>query len=266
LETAVPGGGSLAVFAKPCASATGTGSKRLFVIGDSHAIAYQSMLAQAASRTGRTVYLYTDPGCGAFRLLAVDYEDSRCRQFAMGALGAVTSIARDGDVLFLPSLRLPRLSEQWATFSQSDVRREALGPAVKAGRARATALAVEELRPLEQRGVSIVFEAPTPVLRAPPFRCADAFTRSNPICDAGLSVNRRLLSSLRAPVLASYHRMGLRLKRLSVWDPFPVLCPTPVCQGMRGSAPLLFDADHVSGYANTLLLPSFLSHLNHLSS
>jgi peptidoglycan/LPS O-acetylase OafA/YrhL len=266
LETAVPGGGSLAVFAKPCASATSTSGKRLFVVGDSHAIAYQSMLAQAASRTGRTVYLYTDPGCGAFRLLAVDYEDSRCRQFAMGALRAVTSIAREGDVLFLPSLRLPRLSEQWATFSQADARKEAFDPSVKAGRTKATVLAIEELRPLEQRGVFIVLEAPTPVLKAPPFRCADGFTRSNPICDAGLSVNRRLLNTLRAPVLASYHRMGLRLKRLSVWDPFPVLCPKPVCQGMRGSTPLFFDADHVSGYANTLLLPSFLGHLNHLGT
>ena len=44
---------------------------------------------------------------------------------------------------------------------------------------------------------------------------------------------------------------------VSVWDPFPILCPEQTCSAYREGRPLFFDGDHVSGYGNRLLAPSF---------
>lgn len=52
-----------------------------------------------------------------------------------------------------------------------------------------------------------------------------------------------------------------RLPHASVWDPLPSLCDATSCAAMRNGRPLFFDADHLSGYGNRVLLPGFSAHL-----
>jgi hypothetical protein len=111
-----------------------------------------------------------------------------------------------------------------------------------------------------------VFEAPKPLFRAPAFRCSDWFNRDNPVCAPGLSVQRAFLEEYRRPALESVRRLAARLPGATVWDPFPLLCPNAVCEAAPGGRPLFFDGDHVSGYANRLLLPSFRAHLEGLTA
>ncbi|WP_414629228.1 SGNH hydrolase domain-containing protein [Xanthomonas sacchari] len=39
-----------------------------------------------------------------------------------------------------------------------------------------------------------------------------------------------------------------------------MLCDAQQCSGRRDGRPLFFDADHLSGYGNRVLLPGFTSH------
>jgi peptidoglycan/LPS O-acetylase OafA/YrhL len=236
---------------------------RLFVIGDSHAAAYMGLYAKVAVESGRDVYLYTRAGCSFASLQPLrDYKVPHCREFGDAALADVQARAKPGDVLFLAALRLPRYADQWVSFAPQEVERAMFGPEAVSGRAEAEQVALDMLRPLAERGVAVVFEAPKPVFRSPPYRCADWFSRGNPACHDGLTMPRDELESLRKPVLDSFARIAAQLPGASVWDPFPVLCPAATCRIEDNGHPLYFDADHISGYANRKLLPGFMAHLS----
>jgi hypothetical protein len=103
-----------------------------------------------------------------------------------------------------------------------------------------------------------MLEAPDLVMKAPLFRCVDVWTLSNPVCVDGTTVNRAEFERLRAPMLDSIRSLAAQVPGSQVWDPFPVLCPEAnECNGFLDGRPLFFDGDHLSGYANRLLLPSF---------
>jgi peptidoglycan/LPS O-acetylase OafA/YrhL len=236
-------------------------ARRVFVAGDSHAAAYAEMLRRLTLETGGELSIFTITECpppseGA----PLDCETAVERAYAASA-----GDARAGDVLFLPRLRLPRLGEQWSGFGDGPSAAptaEASGPDWP----RWEAAAFAALEPLSSRGVHIVFEAPKPLFRAPAFRCSDWFNRDNPVCAPGLSVQRAFLEEYRRPALESVRRLAARLPGATVWDPFPLLCPNAVCEAAPGGRPLFFDGDHVSGYANRLLLPSFRAHLEGLTA
>jgi peptidoglycan/LPS O-acetylase OafA/YrhL len=251
-------GGALIVYSRECRR-PGAGG-RVFVIGDSHALAYDAMLRETAARTGRGVFRYSKGGCAVLSLRP-DYRVPGCGKFGTAALRDMVGRARAGDVLFLPSLRLGRLSEVWEKLNERAAQRWNFGPGAVKGRREAEKVATELLQPLVARGVRVVFEAPTPLFRAPPFRCADWFNRANPICKPGLTMARAELDTVRAPVLDSYRRLAEDVSGITVWDPFPILCPGQVCRAVKDGRPLFFDGDHLSGYANRLLLPSFVEHL-----
>ena len=52
----------------------------------------------------------------------------------------------------------------------------------------------------------------------------------------------------------------------STWDPFPLLCPGSTCSMLKDGKPLFFDADHVSGFANRLLLADFVRKMDELGA
>ncbi|MET3929921.1 peptidoglycan/LPS O-acetylase OafA/YrhL [Lysobacter sp. OAE881] len=255
-------GADLRIYSKSSCT-TPPASGRLFVIGDSHAAAYMGLYAKLAVDAGRDVYLYTRAGC-AFASLqpSRDYKAPHCRQFGDAALADVQSRAKPGDTLFLPALRLPRYADQWTSIDPEQVRNAVFGADAVAGRHEAEQIVRDMLQPLTERGVAIVFEAPKPVFRSPPYRCADWFSRGNPACRDGLAMPRGELEALRKPVLDSLARMTAQLPGASVWDPFPILCPDATCFVEDNGRPLYFDADHISGYANRKLLPGFMAHLS----
>ncbi|MFC6841981.1 acyltransferase family protein [Xanthomonas theicola] len=234
---------------------------QLFVAGDSHALAYNELLRRFALQSGVAVRLYGVGGCPIVGLQAWQATHAGCQAYERSTLADVAAHARDGDVLFLPALRLLRLAEQTQLFDEAAVMAEQDGAQAQAVRAAGEEAAVALLQPLAQRGVRIVFEAPKPLLRAPPYRCSDWFNRGNAICARGTQIPRDTMQRYRAPVLQRLQRIAARLPHASVWDPLPALCEPTRCAGLRDGRPLFFDADHLSGYGNRVLLPSFTAHV-----
>lgn len=236
------------------------------VIGDSHAGAYLPMLEQLSADTGVSVHLYTYPSCPFLDLSQPQgrYRDPGCLAFSQQVVKKIADESRPGDLLFMPSLRMPRYGDQWASFNIPDMRERIYSAAADKDRSEALAEAPGWLAPLAQRGLRLVFEAPKPIFQAPTFRCADAFNRHNPICVGDNQQARSTLLDLRAPVLAGMQRLSQQVPGLSLWDPLPVLCPGDICSSLRDGRPLFFDGDHPSAYGNWVLYPDFkqmvLSH------
>ncbi|KVT83596.1 hypothetical protein WK59_14025 [Burkholderia ubonensis] len=251
-------GGMVFVHERSGCDATPTFAHDVFVLGDSHAMAYTGMMKQFVARTGATVYAYNVGGCPFISLQAwVSGRDDACKAFGDAAIVDALSRVKPGDVVFLASLRLPRMVDQWAVFGVDSARGSVFSQPAQEGRDQGVQRAIPILRELTARGARVVFEAPTPMLESIPYRCADWFNRDNPICVKGMSVSKSLLEELRSPILASYANMVRAIPGVSVWDPMPVLCPDSECYAFRDGKPLLFDGDHLSYFSNMLLLPSF---------
>lgn len=232
----------------------------VFVLGDSHAMAYTGMLKQLVGQTGATVYAYNVGGCPFISLQAwMPGRDDTCKAFGDAALADMLPRIKPGDVVFLASLRLPRMVDQWAIFGEDSARNSVSSHLAATGRSEGEAKAIPILKDLTSRGAHVIFEGPTPMLESIPYRCADWFNRHNPICEKGDSVPRALLDELRAPILKSYENMAAAVPGVTVWDPLPTLCPGDQCSAYRGKDPLLFDGDHLTYFSNMLLLPAFTS-------
>lgn len=234
----------------------------LFALGDSHTIGYSTLLSEYVLRTGAEVTLYPNIGC-TFASLQPGREVGQCPAQNQGELADIHKRAKAGDILFLASLRLNRLSNQDQTVVLADQWQGMATEPEAQGRDSASALLLAELGPLSDAGLRIVFEAPKPLFRSPPFRCSDWFNRGNPICAAGLSESRSAIETYRQPVVDSLARLAEGLGA-SIWDPLPVLCSKNRCESVRDQHPLFFDGDHLSSDGNRLLLPSFLAFIRSL--
>jgi peptidoglycan/LPS O-acetylase OafA/YrhL len=237
-------------------------ARRLFVTGNSHALAYQTMLFMLEQRGPFGVIDYRLSGCTVLPLDTPMTESSaECRSFDRSTLAKIESQLHPGDIVFLPSLRLPRLADQWATLSEADALEKLNGEKALQERQRALAEADIVLDDLVHRGALVILEAPKPVFRAPPFRCSDWFNRDNPVCKPGLTMPRDYLLRYRKPVLDEMIALNQRHANVLVWDPFDTLCPTATCKAVVNGQPLFFDADHLSANGARVLYPDFVAFL-----
>ncbi|MEO8011699.1 MAG: acyltransferase family protein, partial [Dokdonella sp.] len=234
--------------------------RQLFVFGDSHAIAYSTLLSEHVLQSGSSVFLYDNPGC-TFLSLQPEREIGACTSQADAVLADIRQRAKPGDVLFLAALRVDRIGTQFATADPEKAFESMHAAGRFDQRAIAESAALARLEPLVASGLRIIIDAPKPVFRAPAFRCADAFNRSNPICAPGLMESRDWLLEYRAPVMQSLQRLSAKLPGVAIWDPFPILCPKSTCTSIDGDGPLFFDGDHLSAHANRLLYPDFAQFL-----
>lgn len=234
------------------------GAPVIYVIGDSHALAYEALFKQYAMARGVPIHAYNNGGCPYVSLQPWrDIDNPACSRYSDAALRHLRQRIKPGDVLFLPSLRMPRLSDQWGAFSQEKIEEQVFSARAVAGRERATAVAIQALREFSDAGVRVILEAPKPVFRAPPLRCADWYSRNNPVCEPGFNLPRVKLERYRAPTLAAFATITQALPGVSIWDPFPLLCPDVACSAWRNGLPLFLDGDHLSGYGNQLLYEPF---------
>ena len=225
----------------------------LYVAGDSHAGAYTRMLRRLAQAKAMPVSIFASPGCGFINLLTPVAElEGGCPAQNKAMREALAARVRPGDVVFLPALRLRRYRDQEGG---------ALGNGATAVSEAAVAEARTFIEAIVARGARVILEAPKPAFKSPPFRCADWFDRMNPICAAGFSEDRAAFERRRASVLAAERALGA-LPGVTIWDPAALLCSPTVCDAWRDGRPLNFDADHLSGFADDLLLPSFSDQLD----
>lgn len=230
----------------------------VFVIGDSHAMAYGTMFSAYALETGARVILYNNGGCPFLSLQPWRENTPRCVKMQGQALAHMLPQLTARDVVFMPSLRVPRFVDQWDRLPQDGIAAQVSGEAAVRDREAAVLKGVDVLQRIQATGARTMLEAPDLVMKAPLFRCADAWNASNPVCADGTMVNRAEFEALRAPMLRSMQSLTASAPGTLLWDPFPVLCPEGAeCNGFLDGKPLFFDGDHLSGFANRLLLPSF---------
>jgi peptidoglycan/LPS O-acetylase OafA/YrhL len=231
---------------------------RLFVVGDSHATAYLSLLADYARLTRIPVALFQTPGCYFVHLIP---SAAGCTAVVDVVLDEIRKQLKAGDVVFMPSLRVPRFRDQWGEQELDTAAAwQGIAQNSEAGFSEAVAIFAK----LNVPGVHFVFELPKPIFGTPLFRCSDWFNRSNPACSAGAEMEREILERHRQPVLAFADKLRGRVAGFSTWDPFPLLCPGKTCSMLRDGKPLFFDGDHVSGVANRLLLGDFMRKMDEL--
>jgi hypothetical protein len=235
-------------------------SARLFVIGDSHATAYFVMLADYARLTRTPVALYQTPGCYFVHLVP---SAAGCASTVGAVLDEVTRELKAGDVVFMPSLRVPRFREPWG---ERDLDTSAAWNGMTQNSEAGFAEAIAAFARLNVAGVHFVFELPKPIFPTPLFRCSDWFNRGNPSCNRGTEMDQALLERHRQPVIAFAEKLRSRVGNFTTWDPFPQLCPGKTCSMLKDGKPLYFDADHLSGFANRLLLANFVRKMDELGA
>jgi len=234
-------------------------NQKLTVFGDSQAGAFMPIYETLASETGIDVTLYTGPGCAYLDLIAPMNvgKPLGCAEMWGIASQEVLQAANTGDVLFLSSLRLRRFCDQWECHADAEVEAQARSDQAMAQVAKASNEAVDWLRPFSAKGLQILFEAPKPIFKSPPFRCSDWFNSANPVCRGGSRQPRAYLEALRSPIVSAISEISAQIPDVKIWDPLPVLCPTETCSAFRDGRPLYLDADHISAFGNSVLYPSF---------
>lgn len=239
--------------------------RRVFVIGDSHAGAYATMLYKLAEENAYSVRIYSQGGCGVANLgRPLSALGVSCDRFVAATIKDIQKLASSGDVVLLASLKLARLVDQTVVFDQDTLLAAQQSEAAQAARRAALEEADRLVGTLEQAQLHVIIEAPKPLFAAPPFRCLDWFNRQNPICAGGLTTSREYLLNYRQPIMDSLDALAANHKSFSVWDPFLVLCPRDPCAAVDAAGPLFFDGDHLSAHGNRTLYPSFLQLLQQL--
>ncbi|MET3650996.1 acyltransferase family protein [Dyella japonica] len=231
---------------------------RVFAVGDSHAIGYEALYRSYVMETGAQVVLYQNGGCPFLSLQPGREDDESCKANTQASLADLLGNIHAGDVVFLPSLRLPRFGDQWAQSTDEEVKSRIFGTEAVARREKGVTEGKDVVRKFTDLGARVVFEAPKPIFRTPAFRCAETYNRSNPICQAGSEVDRGEAVAFRKPVVDALAQIAASNDHISIWDPFPILCPpAATCSEYRQGRPLFFDGDHLSGYGSRVLVPSF---------
>lgn len=250
-------GFSLTIVRQGCA--TPVTAPHVFVVGDSHAMAFLKMFTLQALSSGSEITLYNNSGCPFVSLQPWREDSAVCQASASTVMDSLLARIKPGDVVFLPSLRLPRFVDEWVRYPDAAMKDQIFGVRAVRGRAAAVAKARTTLQSLQAKGARVLIEAPLMVLKQPPFRCAESYNRSNAICEGSPQQPRKEVERLRAPALQALQSLAAEVPHVSIWDPLPILCPPDhgQCGAYADGHPLFFDGDHLSGYANHLLWPSF---------
>lgn len=238
----------------------------IYVLGDSHAGAIIPMLEQISAQTGTIVKVFSFQGTVAtpyacsYLDLQAPMEVGRapgCLEFNTATRDLIASQAKPGDLVLLSSLRMMRYGDQWASFQISDMQERMDSEKVQALRKDAAAQIDLWIKPFLAQQMKVIFVAPTPIFRAPTFRCADWFNAHNPICVGNNQQPRADLEKLRAPILSAMQQQAQKHANVLIWDTLPILCKEESCSALSDGKPLFFDGDHFSNYGNWVLYPHF---------
>jgi hypothetical protein len=234
----------------------------LFVVGDSHAGAYGKMFKMLEQETGIKVKVYSKAGCGVLNLLSpVLTENSSCKQRLARWLNEVEKEIKSNDILFFSSLKMPRMSDQSSIYADNI-------QTVLAENTRKQAILLRNEALLESRLVlqrmlkvtnNIIIDAPQPVFPYQTTRCADWYTKNNPICANGPFNQRADVDALAHLAFAQIVSIQRQFPQLIWWQTIGELCDAQICKIYHQGKPLFFDGDHLSGYGNEYLYPSFVT-------
>ena len=240
----------------PVSNGSDPESLTIFVVGNSHALAYGPLLQQVHQLNGWNTRIFPLGICAVGSIMRPAEQSDQCKSNIDSVLTSILSEAKPNDIVWFASLRMYRYIEQGSIepqdlsqFIGSNRYREELSKGFNEIELLMSSLIANDLR--------ILVDRPKPLFKAHPFRCSDWFNRSNPVCSAGLSLQKTEFLRDALGVNLAIDRLKSDFPSLIVWDPSQILCGSDQCEAMDGSNPLFFDADHLSRYGNLILLPSF---------
>ena len=238
---------------------------KIFVLGDSHTGAYSTMLQQLTDEYKIEVIKFSSGGCGVadFHTPSIS-KNPTCIKYIENTLSHIESIASSGDILFLASLRMVRLCDQYALFNIEHVKASLITEEAVQNRKYILEDTSAIIKRFEAKNITVLIDAPKPTFKAPPFRCSDYFNSTNPICKEGFSISKDELLQNRKYTMESLETLKSQFPKLLIWDPLPILCKTEVCSAFDGNKPLFFDGDHLSGHGNRVLYPSFKAQIEEI--
>lgn len=235
-------------------------SETLFAIGDSHTIAMAPMMKLTTLATGAKTVIVSNAGCPL--LFSIGRVSETCNEANRAGMEMVIGKIQPNDVVVLSSLRMPYLSTPYERRNLEDARLAAVGPEALALREQQRTEAEQVINQIVRRGAKVLFVEPTPVFASPPFRCADWFNQSNPICRDGGTTSRALIEEWRQPMVEQMAAIAADYPdSVFSWDPVPALCDVSLCESFRQGRPLFLDGDHLSQAGNEALAPSFIERI-----
>ena len=228
----------------------------IFVVGNSHALAYGPLLEQVHHMNGWNTRIFPLGHCAVGSIMRPASQSIDCISQVDSVLSTIYSEARPNDIVWFASLRMWRYIAQGSnkpddisSFIGSKLYEENLSKGKKE-----IQLLISKLL---QRDLRILVDRPKPVFKSHPFRCNDWFNRSNTLCSAGLAIEKTEFLRNSLGVNLAIDQLKSDFPSLIVWAPSRLLCDADQCAAMDGSKPLFFDADHLSRYGNLMLAPSF---------
>ena len=228
----------------------------IFVVGNSHALAYGPLLEQVHHMNGWNTRIFPLGHCAVGSIMRPASQSIDCISQVDSVLSTIYSEARPNDIVWFASLRMWRYIAQGSnkpddisSFIGSKLYEQNLSKGKKE-----IQLLISKLL---QRDLRILVDRPKPVFKSHPFRCNDWFNRSNTLCSAGLAIEKTEFLRNSLGVNLAIDQLKSDFPSLIVWDPSRILCDADQCAAMDGSKPLFFDADHLSRYGNLMLAPSF---------
>jgi hypothetical protein len=229
----------------------------LYVVGDSHALMLAPSLEQASAEFGLRVNLLSLEGCPYLNFRSTLKErEPACQQHFEPLKRYLLEEGRSGDVILMANLMLMRFADQNQRFAIPDMQAYLYGGHYTETVGAIHAEIEELLGVYRQRGLGVILWAPSPIFRAPTFRCADWFNRQNPICEGEGQMPKQELEALRGPVVDEMNR--LKVSGITVFDALPILCPEAICRvAAPNGRPLFFDSDHLTRYGNEVIYPAF---------
>jgi peptidoglycan/LPS O-acetylase OafA/YrhL len=234
-------------------TSVGRGHKVLFV-GDSHAGHYSYIAKWTALKTHSSFLMVRQYGCGFVNLMHAAPPTCPSDQDMVARIKAAT---KPGDIVVLSSFSVPRIAQLWGPLDKKSLLSGLYSQRSKADRADVLASSTTVVRTLQKLGLHVVLAAPTPVFEAPPDRCHRWFNQRNPVCLPGFKTDRAYQVKLRAPVMKSYVALSQKTGA-TLWDPFPLLCPTDPCRSEVNLRFRYIDQHHLSANGNLVVFKSFL--------
>jgi peptidoglycan/LPS O-acetylase OafA/YrhL len=234
--------------------------RTIYVVGDSHAGAYSKMMAKLQQDTGIKPIIFSSAGCGLINLRApILPEGNKCAERMLRWLAEIKTKIKPDDVLLLASLKVPILLKQEAIHPAEESELSSLINVDNSSQSRKEAFTESDqiIKELSQYTKNIIIDYPKPVLNFIPFRCSDWYTKFNPVCQAGSSVRLTFIKKLQQPSVELLTDLVNKNKNLLIWDPTLVLCINDECPAYMNTYPLYYDSNHLSGYGNEVLYPSF---------
>ena len=218
---------------KSVASVPGTPTRRLLLVGDSHAFSNWGMITQNSAFGIGDVSTFTHDGCSIDRPTT----SASCARYWAAIPRWINQDIRQGDIVFV--------TFSWdidATAPHESVRThiELIAQKVTAA------------------GAILVVQAPMPRFSRPAYACTHEVFRAD---YSGCFVDLEAFKLQRLPGLKLLDLIRSLHPILHVWDPIEILCSSRSCPQFSGTKPLWRDTTHISTYGSRLLARPFSNWL-----